>query len=164
MSVLGQSLNLVLSSILTILLTCPSSDTLCYSNDPFLNSDNSLCACMQVVCMRIPDACVCGCCIICECFMSCMRECARVYIRACMWRVCTYVHARMHVACVRAVSLSMYFPYYGVCVHSLVPRLSPTKAVETLVGESLGTRLCACICVYSFMHVCLLCVCVCLCA
>ncbi len=36
MSVLGQSLNL-LSSILTILLTCPNSDTLlCYSNDPFL--------------------------------------------------------------------------------------------------------------------------------
>ncbi len=34
--VLGQSLNL-LSSILTILLTCPNSDTLlCYSNDPFL--------------------------------------------------------------------------------------------------------------------------------
>ncbi len=34
MSVLGQSLNL-LSSILTILLTCPNSDTLvCYSNDP----------------------------------------------------------------------------------------------------------------------------------
>ncbi len=36
MSVLGQSLNL-LSSILTILLTCPNSDALvCYSNDPFL--------------------------------------------------------------------------------------------------------------------------------
>ncbi len=36
MSVLGQSLNL-LSSILTILLICPNSDTLlCYSNDPFL--------------------------------------------------------------------------------------------------------------------------------
>ncbi len=36
MSVLGQSLNL-LSSILTILLTCPDSNTLlCYSNDPFL--------------------------------------------------------------------------------------------------------------------------------
>ncbi len=36
MSILGQSLNL-LSSILTILLTCPNSDTLvCYSNDPFL--------------------------------------------------------------------------------------------------------------------------------
>ncbi len=36
MSVLGQSLNL-LSSILTILLTCPNSDTLvCYSNNPFL--------------------------------------------------------------------------------------------------------------------------------
>ncbi len=36
MSVLGQLLNL-LSSILTILLTCPNSGTwLCYSNDPFL--------------------------------------------------------------------------------------------------------------------------------
>ncbi len=38
MSVLGQSLNL-LSSILTILLTCPNSNTLlCYHNDPVLNS------------------------------------------------------------------------------------------------------------------------------
>ncbi len=37
-SVLGQSLNL-LSSILTILLTCPNSDTLlCYNNDPFLTA------------------------------------------------------------------------------------------------------------------------------
>ncbi len=36
MSVLGQLLSL-LSSILTILLTCPNSDTLlCYSNEPFL--------------------------------------------------------------------------------------------------------------------------------
>ncbi len=36
MSVLGQSTN-VLSSILTILLTCPNNNTLlCYSNDPFL--------------------------------------------------------------------------------------------------------------------------------
>ncbi len=35
MSVLGQSLHL-LSSILTILLTCPNSDTLCYSNEPFI--------------------------------------------------------------------------------------------------------------------------------
>ncbi len=35
-SELGQWPNL-LSSILTILLTCPNSDTLvCYSNDPFL--------------------------------------------------------------------------------------------------------------------------------
>ncbi len=35
-SILGYSLNL-LSSLLTILLTCPNSDTLlCYSNEPFL--------------------------------------------------------------------------------------------------------------------------------
>ncbi len=37
-SVLGQLFNL-LSSILTILLTCPNSDALVYySNDPFFNS------------------------------------------------------------------------------------------------------------------------------
>ncbi len=42
-SVLGQSLTL-LSSILTILLTCPNySDTLmCYSNDPFLTMIHAL--------------------------------------------------------------------------------------------------------------------------
>ncbi len=35
-SELGQSLSL-LSSVLTIILTCPNSDTLlCYSNNPFL--------------------------------------------------------------------------------------------------------------------------------
>ncbi len=48
-SVLGQSLNL-LSSILTILLTCPSSDiSLWYSNDTFLTV---LCLLIQLVYRR----------------------------------------------------------------------------------------------------------------